>query len=64
LGVMTYWKAGQLPIQNIYVAMILAAGLLFGALFGSKIALLFDQDTLRKAFAALLVFAAIKLVMK
>ena len=64
LCVMNYWKAGQLPMQNIYIALILAAGLMFGALFGSKIALQFDQDTLRKAFAVLLVFVAIRLVVK
>ncbi|MDD3029118.1 MAG: TSUP family transporter [Alphaproteobacteria bacterium] len=64
LGVLTYWKAGELPAQQISIAAILAAGLLFGAPLGAKLALLFDDDFLRKAFALLLVFAAVKLAFK
>jgi uncharacterized membrane protein YfcA len=64
LGVWQYWKAGQLPQQNIYYALILGAGLMIGALFGSRIALMLDQDMLRKGFAALLIFAAVKLAFK
>jgi len=64
LGVWTYWKAGALPVQNIYIAGILAAGLFLCAPLGAKIALLLEEDVLRKAFAALMVLAAIRLVVK
>ncbi len=63
-GVMTYWKAGNLPAQNFYIAAILAAGLLFGAPLGAKLALLLKEEYLRKAFAGLLIFAAVKLLFK
>jgi len=64
LGVMTYWRAGVLSTPNLYVAGILAAGLLLGAPLGAKIGLVLSEDLLRKAFAALLVVAAIKLALK
>lgn len=64
LGVLTYWKAGELPVQHIYVAGIIALGLLFGAPLGAKLALLVEENVLRKAFAALLIFAAVKLALK
>jgi uncharacterized membrane protein YfcA len=59
LGVWTYWRAGQLSMQNIYIALILAAGLMVGALFGSRFALVLPQDLLRKVFAILLIVMAV-----
>ncbi len=64
LGVLAYWKAGELPVQNMYIAAILAAGLLLGAPLGAKLALMFDDAVLRKAFAGLLVVAAVRLAIK
>lgn len=53
-------KAGT-PI-DLRVVGLLAAGFLVGGYFGSKIALAVDQETLKKIFAVILFYTAIKML--
>lgn len=53
-------KAGT-PI-DLKVVGLLAAGFLVGAFFGSKLALSIDQDLLKKIFALILIYTAIKML--
>ncbi|AIE85182.1 sulfite exporter TauE/SafE family protein [Fimbriimonas ginsengisoli] len=58
LGVMNYWKAGQIDIRQ---ALIIALGFILGGYFGSKASLTFDPVLLRKAFALLLIGIAVQM---
>ena len=58
-----YYQCQKLgtPI-DLKVIGLLAAGFLIGGFFGSKIALSIDQDTLKKIFAVILFYTAIKML--
>lgn len=47
---------------NLKVAGLLAAGFVAGGYFGSKIALAVNQDILKKIFAVVLIYTAIKML--
>ena len=53
-------KAGT-PI-DLKVVGLLGVGFIFGAFFGSKIALVIDQDLLKKIFAIILFYTAFKML--
>lgn len=53
-------KAGT-PI-DLKIVGLLGAGFIVGAFFGSKIALVIDQDLLKKTFAILLFYTAFKML--
>ncbi len=55
LGAWQYYKAGALDVR---AALLLAPGLLFGALIGAKIALQLPTRDLQRAFAIFLVAVA------
>ena len=55
LGAWQYYKAGALDMR---AALLLAPGLLFGALIGAKIALQLPTRDLQRAFAIFLVVVA------
>lgn len=61
LGVIQYYNAGKIDMDQIRVGLIIAAGLVVGSFFGSKLALTLPVDVLRKAFAVLLLLIAAKL---
>ncbi len=54
-----YYKAGQ---ANIKFALIMAVAFIIGSYFGSKLALNIPAATLKKAFAVLLIFVAVKML--
>jgi uncharacterized protein len=58
-----YYQCQKLgtPI-DLKVVGLLAAGFLVGGYFGSKIALAINQDTLKKIFAVILFYTAIKML--
>jgi len=58
-----YYQCRKLgtPI-DLKVVGILAAGFLVGGYFGSKIALAINQDALKKVFAVILFYSAIKML--
>lgn len=57
-GVMNYYKAGNVDIKT---ALLLCCGFVLGSYLGSKTAISLSQETLRKAFAILMVVVAIKM---
>ena len=58
LAVWNYAQAGHV---NVRVGLLLGAGIFFGALLGSKIAIAGSESLLQRAFALLLVGAAVRL---
>ncbi len=59
LGVIQYYKQGHVDLR---VVAILAVGFLTGSYFGSKLALSFPQETVKKIFAVLMLLIAIKML--
>ena len=59
LAVIEYYKQGYVDIK---IVGLLALGFLAGSYFGSKIALSLPQDTLKKIFAIVLIFLAVKML--
>ncbi len=59
LAAYNYYKAGAL---NLQYAMIIAAAFIIGGYFGSKMALSIPVDTLRKVFAIVLIFIALRML--
>ena len=59
LGVMQYYKQGYIDVR---VVMIVSAGFIFGNYFGSKFALSVSDASLKKVFAFVLIFVALKIL--
>lgn len=59
LAALEYYKAGHADIKT---AAIIAAFFIFGALFGSKIALKMDPYVLRKFFGILLLYISLRMI--
>lgn len=60
LGVINYYKNGSIDIKT---ALVIMSTFIIGAYFGSKAALKFDQDTLKKIFGIFLAMVSLKLIM-
>jgi uncharacterized protein len=58
-GVLQYYKQGHVDYR---IVGLLAIGFLAGSFLGSKIALNISQETLKKVFAILMIFIAIKML--
>jgi uncharacterized membrane protein YfcA len=59
LGVINYYKNGSIDIKT---ALIIMSTFVIGSYLGSKIAIKFDQDILKKIFGIFLALVAIKLI--
>jgi hypothetical protein len=59
LGVMQYYKQGHVDFS---IVLILGIGFIVGSFLGSKIAMDLPQDNIRKLFACLLIFVAVKML--
>ncbi len=59
LGVWQYYKAGYVDMRIVW---LVAAGFLAGSYFGSKVALVLPQDTVKKIFAVLMIAVALKML--
>ena len=59
LAVMEYYKSGNIDIK---VAALLALGYLFGAYFGSSLAVTLSNDMLKKIFGVLLLGVSLKML--
>lgn len=59
LAVMNYYNKGYLDIN---VVAIMCVAFVIGAFFGSKASLVISQEKLKKVFAILLLFVAIKML--
>lgn len=62
LAVWTYYKSGFLTPNEMKIGSLVACGLVIGALAGSRLAIRLPADILRLAFAALLIFMAVRLL--
>lgn len=60
LGVINYYKNGSVDIKTAFVIM---STFVIGAYLGSKTALKFDQDMLKKIFGIFLALVSLKLIM-
>ncbi|MEO7961923.1 MAG: sulfite exporter TauE/SafE family protein [Ginsengibacter sp.] len=58
-GVWQYYKAGYVDMRIVW---LIAAGFLAGSYFGSRIALVLPQETVKKIFAILMIVVAIKMI--
>ena len=64
LGVLEYYRAGKISLENVWIGLIIALGLFAGAYFGAKIAAHLSNDLLRKAFAVFMGIVAFHLWFK
>lgn len=64
LGVMEYYRAGNISKENILAGFIIAIGLFAGAFIGAKIAAEMPGDILRKAFAIFMGIVALQMWFK
>ena len=58
-GVLQYYKQGYVDYK---IVGLLAIGFLAGSFFGSRMALSISQETLKKVFAVLMIFIAVKML--
>ena len=59
LGVLQFYKAGYVDMRTVWLVSL---GFLIGSYFGSKIALSFSQETVKKIFAILMLLIALKML--
>ena len=59
LGVLQFYKAGYVDMRTVW---LVSFGFLVGSYFGSKIALRFSQETVRKIFAIVMILIALKMI--
>jgi len=59
LAVMEYYKSGNIDVK---VAILLSLGYLFGAYFGSSLAVTLSNDMLKKIFGLLLLGVSLKML--
>lgn len=60
LAVITYYKAGHIDVK---VALLLALGFVFGALFGAKVANTIPTPILKKIFGGVLMLVALRMIL-
>ncbi len=59
LAVSQYYKQGYIDVK---VVLMVSAGFLIGGYFGSKLAVVLPEQTLKKVFALMLILTAIKML--
>ena len=64
LGVLEYYREGRISMDNIWLGLLLAAGLFIGAYFGARIATHLSGTVLRRAFAVFTGIVALRLWFK
>jgi uncharacterized protein len=61
LGAIQYYRAGKIGPLQIQAGLLIALGMFVGTLFGSKLALMVSEATLRRLFALFLGVVALRL---
>lgn len=59
LGVLNYYKEGYVNMQS---AITISLTFVVGCYFGSKLAIKFDQEMVRRIFGVVILFIAIKMI--
>ncbi|MEP6950658.1 MAG: sulfite exporter TauE/SafE family protein [Ginsengibacter sp.] len=59
LGVLQFYKAGYVDMRTVW---LVSFGFLLGSYFGSKIALNFSQEHVKKIFAILMILIGLKML--
>jgi uncharacterized protein len=59
LGVLQFYKAGYVDMRTVW---LVSFGFLVGSYFGSKVALSFSQETVKKIFAILMILIGLKML--
>jgi len=59
LGVLQFYKAGYVDLRTVW---LVSFGFLVGSYFGSKVALNFSQETVKKVFAILMILIGLKML--
>jgi uncharacterized protein len=59
LGVLQFYKAGYVDMRTVW---LVSFGFLVGSYFGSKVALSFSQETVKKIFAILTILIGLKML--
>lgn len=60
LAVMNYYKAGYVDIRS---TLIIASTFIIGGFIGSKIAVVIDQNTVKRIFGIVMLLIAIKMIL-
>lgn len=60
-GILTYYRAGFIQMENIKLGLVIASAMFVGTFFGSKIGTMLQSFTLTRMFAVFLVIVAIRL---
>ncbi len=61
LGVLEYYRAGKIGVEHLHWGFWIACGIFFGTYLGARAMALLPQVLLKKGFALLLLFAALRL---
>lgn len=61
LGVWQYYSKGLIQMQHVKIGALIACGMVLGALFGARLALVLSGPILTRLFATFLVAIAIRL---
>ena len=61
LGVWEYYKVGIINNSHIKMGLLISMGIFFGALIGSKLAILLPTKIITRAFALFLIYVSIRL---
>lgn len=59
-GVLEYYRAGKISLENIRFGLVIAVGMFIGTFFGAKIAVELPDAVLKKCLAMFLTVVAIK----
>jgi uncharacterized membrane protein YfcA len=62
VGILGAWQFHKQGFIDFKAVLIIGAGFLAGSYFGSKLALSFSQETMKKIFAIIMIVVAVKLL--
>ena len=61
LGVLEYYREGKIHSADIKIGILIAVGIFFGAYLGARAAVLLPEQLMRRFFALLLCYLAVRM---
>lgn len=61
LGVLEYYHAGKITVQNIQTGLIISLGMFAGAYIGARLSISIPEEPLRRAYCIFMVLIAIRM---